>query len=530
MFRKLFIYIFLCIFSLQGFSQKLIVGITENKPLKSYDSTKGKASGVFIDLLNYIAKEEGWQIEYKSVEFQEGLDALKNGTIDIIPDLGYSESRSLDYLFTKEDVLLSWGQVYTCSESPINTLIDLKNRKVAIVKNNVFDDKFIQLASNFNLNCEYIFAKDYNEVFELIESKKVDAGVANRIFGDYNYINYNVSRTSIIFSPIHLYFAFPKNEKYLDIIEKIDDHLKKLKEDDNSIYYRLIDDYFSVKEVKVIPKNLILLVIVVIVMLLATLLFIYILRVAVKNKTNELNTALIKAQESDQLKSVFLRNLSHEIRTPMNGINGFSILLKDKELDESMRSRYLDMVISSSQQLLSIVDNILYVSLMETGQERLKISKVNINEILDDIYAMYSKSLDEKNVDFELVEPLNDNDATIDTDRTKVRQILTNLIGNSVKFTTSGHIKYGYEVKGNMLKFFVEDTGIGIDMKLKEQIFKLFSQEDNSTNRKYEGVGLGLSIAKGYVEMLGGEINFESEKGKGTIFYFSIPYNVSVIK
>lgn len=506
-------------------AQTLVVGINENEPLKTYDSIQGKASGIFIDLLEYIAQEEGWNLIYKPLTFHESLIALEQGTIDIMPDLGYSDSRNNIYNFSEQDVMLSWGQVYARKETNIKSLIDLENKKIAIVKNNVFDDGFIQLASNFNLNCEYVYVENYSDVFQLIESNQVDAGVVNRIFGDYNNVHYNVFKTSIIFSPVHLHYAFPKDNKYTEIRSTIDDYLIKFKEENNSIYYQLIEDYFNVKEINVIPDIYKVLALLFVLLLLITVLFIFILRYTVKKRTNELNSALKKAKESDHLKSVFLRNLSHEIRTPMNGINGFSLLLKDDQLDSSSRNRYVDLVISSSQQLLSIVDNILSVSLLETGQDKPKISKVNINELLDDLYLMFSKSLDEKNIKFELIKSVDDESVTIQTDRTKIRQVLSNILGNAVKFTTSGSIKYGYVLKDKFIEFFIEDTGIGIDMKLKEQIYKLFSQEDNSSKRRYDGAGLGLSIAKGYVELLGGKIYFESKKGKGTTFYFTIPYS-----
>ena len=191
------IIVFFIVFQVSA--QKLVVGVTENMPLKGYDTLRTEPKGVFIDLLNYIAKEENWKLEYRLLKFQECLDLLEKGEIDIMPDLGYSESRSKIYQFTQEDVMLSWGQVYTPKESDINTLIDLEKKKVAIVKNNVFDDGFIQVATKFNLNCEYIYVEDYNDVFELIESKQVDAGVVNRIFGDYNSFHYNVYKTSYPF-------------------------------------------------------------------------------------------------------------------------------------------------------------------------------------------------------------------------------------------------------------------------------------------------------------------------------------------
>lgn len=525
--RLLYLHVLLLII-VQASAQTLVVGVTENVPLKSYDTLQTSSpNGIFIDLLNYIAEKENWTIEYKAYNFHECLVALEKGEIDIMPDLGYTEDRIHSYKFTNEDVMLSWGQVYTNEMSDINNLIDLENKKVAIVKNNVFDDGFVLLASNFNLNCEYIYAEDYNEVFELIENSRVDAGVANRIFGDYNSIDYKVSKTPIIFSPVHLHYAFPNNEKYNPIIETIDSHLKELKEDNNSIYYKIISDYFYMKEVNVLPVKYKVLILTIVIILLVTLLFIFTLRITVKKRTQELKNALQKAQESDQLKSVFLRNLSHEIRTPMNGINGFSILLKDADLAPDMRNRYIDLVISSSEQLLSIVDNILSISLIETGQDKVKLSHVEVNELLDELYQMYSKSLDEKNVRFTLVKSLEDDESILRTDRSKLRQIFTNLLANAVKFTANGHIKFGYILKDDFFEFFVEDTGIGIDTELKEQIFKMFCQEDNSPQRKYGGAGLGLSIAKGYTELLGGEIYFKSVKGEGTTFFFTIPQILS---
>lgn len=509
-------------------AQTYVVGISENKPLKGFNG-QDEPSGIFVELLNYIAEEENWDLKYKSLSFLESQEALKSGEIDIMPDLGYSEQRNKLYSFNKNSVMLSWGQVYCQDGIKINSLLDLKNKKIAVVKGGYFShnnkDGFFLIASQFNLNCTYVFAEGYDEVFELIKNKKVDAGIVNRMYGDYNFKKIGITKTPVVFSPIQLHFAFPKDEKYQEVIDKIDFHLDALKNDNKSIYYQLIEDYFYVKEVSVVPLNFKILVITILLILLATITFIYALRTTVKVRTKELNKALEKAKESDKLKSVFLRNLSHEVRTPMNGINGFSLLLQDEDLDNTTRKRYTDLVLSSTQQLLSIVENILSISLLETRQENIKISNVNVNEILDDLYLIFSKSLDEKNVDFTLKKEFENNKAVIKTDHTKFRQILSNLVGNAVKFTAKGAIEFGYNLKSNFLEFYIKDSGIGIDMRLKDQIFTLFSQEDNSSKRRYEGAGLGLSIAKGYVELLGGEIYFDSEKEKGTTFYFTIPYN-----
>jgi len=253
------------------------------------------------------------------------------------------------------------------------------------------------------------------------------------------------------------------------------------------------------------------------------IIFVFVLIRKLKAKSQELKKALDKAKESDQLKSVFLRNLSHEIRTPLNGISGFSLLIQDEELDSETRIRYTDLIISSGRQLMAVVDNILAVSLLETRQEKINISTFNINDLLDDLYSVYNKSLDEKGVEFTLHKDIEHKQALLNTDHIKLDQILSNLLSNAVKFTAHGFIEMGYKAKHNLLEFYIKDTGIGIDNTQRDKIFLIFSQEDNSSSRRYEGAGLGLSISKGYVELLGGEMYFESEKGKGSEFYFTIP-------
>lgn len=509
------------------YSQSFTIGLSENKPLKGFTEQQ-TPDGIFVEILNHIARQEKWELNYVSMNFNEGLTALEKEEIDIMPDLGKSDERCTKYKFNSEEVILTWGQVFCNQTSNIQSIIDLTDKKVAVVENDLFllnpNDGFILLNEKFHLNVEFIYANNYSEVFRLIQENKADAGIANRFFGMYNLQNYNLKKTSIIFAPTPLHFAFPNNNKYDDIIRKIDEHLKKLKTEQNSVYYKLVENSFEINQVKTIPRNIKAALFILLALVLLTILFMYSLRKTVKLKTSELKTALEKAQESDNLKSAFLRNLSHEVRTPMNGINGFSLLLQDDQLEQKTRKRYTELVISSSQQLLSIVDNILAVSLIETKQEKINIFSVDINEILHDLFAIFSKSLDEKNVSFSIKKEFNGEDAIINTDGTKLRQILSNLVGNSVKFTSTGFINFGYKLKGSFLEFFVEDSGIGIDIKRKDQIFKLFSQEDNSNKRRYEGAGLGLSIAKGYTELLGGEIYFEFEKGVGTTFYFTIPY------
>jgi PAS domain S-box-containing protein len=246
-----------------------------------------------------------------------------------------------------------------------------------------------------------------------------------------------------------------------------------------------------------------------------------------KKMLADLIAAKEKAEESDRLKTAFLHNISHEIRTPMNAIVGFTSLLESPELSENARHQYIDLISQSSNQLLSIISDIVDISNIETGIVKVSLSKVNINTAIRNIYDQYSIKAEQQNIIFRYFIPLVDDHAEIFTDETKLIQIITNLLNNSFKFTRKGSIEYGYIVKGNDIEFFVNDTGIGIENDKQQKIFDRFYQIENGIYLKTEGTGLGLSISKAYVELLGGRIWTFSQPGKGAAFYFTLPYKKS---
>ena len=239
----------------------------------------------------------------------------------------------------------------------------------------------------------------------------------------------------------------------------------------------------------------------------------------------ELIIAKEKAEESDRLKSAFLTNMSHEIRTPMNGILGFTELLKEPNLSSDDQLDYIQTIQISGARMLNTINNIVDVSKIESGLIQVDIKETNINEKMEFTYKFFKPEIEIKGLKFLLKNSLPSKEAIIKTDNEKVYGILTNLVRNAIKFTYEGSIEFGYEKKGEYLEFFVKDTGIGIPQNQMELIFERFRQGSESHNRGYEGSGLGLSICKSYVEMLGGEIWVESKEGKGSIFYFNIPYN-----
>ena len=237
----------------------------------------------------------------------------------------------------------------------------------------------------------------------------------------------------------------------------------------------------------------------------------------------ELIKAKEHAEESDRLKSAFLANMSHEIRTPMNGILGFAGLLKEPNLTGEEQEEYIKVIEKSGARMLNIINDIVSISKVESGQMEITVNETNINEQIKYINTFFKPEAMQKGIQIGYTNALPDKEAIIRTDREKIYTILSNLIKNAIKFTSSGVIEFGYEKKGKYFEFFVNDTGLGILHEQKEFIFERFRQGSESLNRNYEGAGLGLSISKAYVEMLGGKIWVESEFGKGSTFYFTIP-------
>jgi len=239
----------------------------------------------------------------------------------------------------------------------------------------------------------------------------------------------------------------------------------------------------------------------------------------------ELVKAKEKAEESDRLKSAFLANMSHEIRTPMNGILGFTRLLKRKDITRDQQQEYIGIIEKSGNRLLNIINDIVDISKIESGQMPIIIASTNINEQIDYIYNFFEPEARQKGIDLRISIPLPTMGATINTDREKVAAILINLVKNAIKYSDSGSIEFGYEKRKDKLEFFVKDTGIGIAPDRHDAIFDRFVQADIGDARALEGAGLGLAISKAYVEMLGGKIWVESQPEMGSIFYFTIPYN-----
>ncbi|PKB17828.1 ATP-binding protein [Flavobacterium sp. 5] len=233
-----------------------------------------------------------------------------------------------------------------------------------------------------------------------------------------------------------------------------------------------------------------------------------------------------KAEESDKLKSTFLANLSHEIRTPMNAIIGFSDLLLNESLSEDLKKKYLKIINSSGKSLVSIIEDLIEMSKIDAKLILPNYKGLDIEKCINELYNTLKVTIPEdKSIDFYVIKSTDRFENDILTDEVKLKQIIVNLLTNAIKFTDNGHVAFGYSInkEDHLLEFRVEDTGIGISKKDLKVVFDRFRRVDDDYSISLSGLGLGLSISKAYIEMLGGEIKVESVYGGGSVFKFTIP-------
>lgn len=244
-----------------------------------------------------------------------------------------------------------------------------------------------------------------------------------------------------------------------------------------------------------------------------------------KKTESDLLIAKEKAEESDRLKTSFLKNISHEIRTPMNSILGFAGLLKEQDLSAENKELFLLNMINSGQRMLNTINDIIDLSRVQSGQVLATIVRTNMAEQLYRLHEVFSFTAKEKNLEYRCLITQEDKDLFFYTDAELLNIVFQKLLWNALKFTSKGYVEVGYQLKGQWIEFYVKDTGVGVAESQKTFIFEYFRQGNDSLTRNYEGNGLGLTIAKAYVEILDGTIWVESEEGHGSVFKFTVPFH-----
>lgn len=511
------------------------IGIYDNPP-KIFLDASGKASGFHAAILEAIMGDLGLSYEFVHGTWAEGLERLASGGIDVMVDVAYSDERARLYDFNEETVFINWGVVYSRAGLEIESFIDLGDLRIAGMVGSIHTDGpggLLALAKSFGLSIAFVPVANYDAAFRAVEQGLADAAVVNRIYGLAREGDSPLKRTNVFFNPDAIKYAFTKGGPMTArLVAAFDRALARLKADPGSAYYRAIEEYlpgFSTSR-SVLPAWLGIAGLLALVLVAVSFAFIAILsrEVGKRRRTEE---ALVRAKEAaesaSRAKSAFLANTTHEIRTPMNAILGYAqILASDPSLSRGQRS-FLEKIAEGGDHLLSIINEILDMSKIESGRIILDESAFDLGRAIDEAASMAGARAAEKGVALRVEAPSGPSRYAVG-DEGKIRQVVLNLVGNAVKFTERGEVRLsasaghapGRSDGKILLSCVVSDSGPGIPEADLERIFEPFEQSLPERGTR-EGTGLGLSISRKLARLMGGDVTAANRPSGGSEFTFT---------
>lgn len=540
----LFFITFSTVFSQSSLSVK--VGIYQNPP-KIFLKEDGTPSGFWVDIVDYIAEKEDWNVEYISGSWEQCLTRLENGEIDIMPDVAFTEKRAEIFLFSKESVYTSWSGIYTKEDEDIESILDLDGKIIAVLKNSVNyegPEGLKALVNAFDIDTSFLEKETYLDVFKGVKNGEAQAGVVSKDFALQYLSDYELVTTPIIFQPSTLYFAFPLHSKLSSTIKnKIDSHIAQLKTKEDSFYYQLLEKWFSTNPEDTtifqwLMWGLIASGVVIFFLFSGSVL----LRSQVRSRTKKLTEEIAERKKAEeelhkhekQLENIvadrtaeltrsnkelelFAYITSHDLQEPLRMITSYLQLIEKRykdNLDEDGKE-FIAFAVEGAKRMQTLINDLLKYSRVDTkGKDFVP---VDCNQVLSDTLDNLEIAIEESDACI-----TNDKLPVVNGDKTQLRQLFQNLIGNAIKFRgeKSPKIHIGVESHSNHWKFFVKDNGIGIDPKYRERIFQVFQRLHG--RKDYPGNGIGLAVCKKIVQRHGGKISLESNTDEGTTFFFTI--------
>lgn len=505
------------------------VGVYQNEPLVSLNKD-GTAEGLYIEILESIALKEGWELEFVPGTLEQSFERLDNGSVDILPAIPYTPEMDEQYILTTEAAFTDWGIVYTYEDSGISSMSDLNKRNIAC-HDDLFYDNFNASPGNSNISYTFVMADDYMEVFELVQSRKADAGIIAKSYAKEHEAQYDVEKIPFVISPTDMVFALSNNSDN-EIARTIDENILQMVVEDGIVYYASSETSELDLTTWESPSWLKLSVGIGGGLLLLFVILSLTLRNKVDEKTSELNSKnreleveirerkiaeeklkqySLELKHSNELKDLFTDILRHDLINPATVIKGYVEYLIEVE-NESQKEDALKAIERNNKKLIDLIENAANLAKLENMDE-LDFETMDLKEIIEEIMDNLKPKMDDKDMKV-IFNPTGEYPADVNT---TIEDVFSNLIGNSIKYSPSGStITINIDDLEDLWKISITDEGEGISNKDKPHIFDRFKRA-HKVNVK--GSGLGLAIVKRIIELHEGSVGIEDgPDGKGTKF------------
>ncbi|WP_299443060.1 transporter substrate-binding domain-containing protein [uncultured Aquimarina sp.] len=503
-------------------NDSITVAIYPYYPPYQFVNEQNEIDGIFIDYLKLIEQKIGYKFKTKRYEdWPKLLKDVKDNKVQCILEIQKTEGRK-SYLKFYTPLFISPHVIVTRNEASFgNDIKSLNDKTIVLPEDYAITENLKNTYPDFNI----VTDKDELTCLSKLNSGEYDAYIGPKALVSY-YVRLkrldNLKMNSGIGLDYKPGLAVNKTNTVLDgILSKALSSITKKEKESilNSWYYSNVIPFYQT------PKFWILISLIILLLFIVVVSFNSYLKFKIKQKAEELIIARDIAEESNRLKTNFINNIPQEIRTPMNGIVGLSEFLDDENLSSEERQKYTQMIIGNSKELLSIIDNILEISQLQTKRFTLRLVEINLKDVFRTLVSYYDAKAEEKNTKFYIKNNLTHTENLVLMDRPKLNKILNALVDNAVKYTNHGSIDILCKVIGDFLFISIKDTGIGINEKNKNKIKKSLASDWKNTIGEYEGMGLGLTIAKKNSDFIGGQITLTSEKNEGSTFTLKVPYN-----